>query len=162
MMSGIERPRQVFVPLIGVLFLLFGAIGSFGRQASIPNPRPVDVGKDNGHSNVVAPQPQATQESSKTPSAKAADADYVGSETCKTCHEELYKGWEKSAHWKQTYEEGGIGKHGCEDCHGAGAAHVAGRGDVSKIFVFGKIIRPTKLIAAALPATRAAQIRCMP
>jgi hypothetical protein len=136
-MSEIARPRQVFVPLIGILFLLFGAIGSFGRQASIPNS--ADARVANGHSNVVPPEPQAAQESSKTPSAQAADADYVGSEICKTCHEELYKGWEKSAHWKQTYKDGGIGKHGCEDCHGAGAAHVAGGGDVSKIFVFGKV-----------------------
>jgi hypothetical protein len=50
-----------------------------------------------------------------------------------------FKGWEKSAHWKQTYKDGGLGKHGCEDCHGAGAAHVAGGGDLSKIFVFGKL-----------------------
>jgi hypothetical protein len=90
-MSEIARPRQVFVPLIGILCLLFGAIGSFGRQASIPNS--AGAGVANGHSNVVPPEPQAAQESSKTPSAQAADADYVGSEICKTCHEELYK-WE--------------------------------------------------------------------
>ena len=137
-MSGIARPRLVFVPLIGILFLLFGATGSFARQMSIPGPHPLDSRADNGHSNVATPVPQASQESGKTSPTKAADADYVGSETCKTCHEELYKGWEKSPHWKQTYKEGGIGKHGCEDCHGAGAAHVAGGGDVSKIFVFDK------------------------
>jgi DmsE family decaheme c-type cytochrome len=63
-------------------------------------------------------------------------AEYVGAEVCKTCHEDIYESWEKSPHWKQTYKEGGISKHGCEDCHGPGSAHVSGGGDVTKIFVF--------------------------
>ncbi|MGA8675344.1 MAG: DmsE family decaheme c-type cytochrome [Candidatus Acidiferrales bacterium] len=63
-------------------------------------------------------------------------ADYVGADTCKACHSEIYNSWEKSAHWQQTHKEGGIAKHGCEDCHGAGSAHVAGGGDVTKIFTF--------------------------
>jgi DmsE family decaheme c-type cytochrome len=63
-------------------------------------------------------------------------ATYVGAETCKTCHEEIFNGWEKSRHWKQTLKEGGISKHGCEDCHGPGSAHVEGGGDKTKIFLF--------------------------
>jgi len=65
-----------------------------------------------------------------------AGATFVGSETCKTCHEEIFNGWEKSPHWKQTLKEGGISKHGCEDCHGPGSAHVEGGGDKTKIFMF--------------------------
>jgi DmsE family decaheme c-type cytochrome len=67
---------------------------------------------------------------------EAGGATYVGAETCKTCHADIYAGWEKSAHWKQTYREGGIAKHGCEDCHGPGSAHVDGGGDKTKIFIF--------------------------
>jgi DmsE family decaheme c-type cytochrome len=65
-------------------------------------------------------------------------SEYAGAESCKTCHEDIYNGWEKSPHWKQTYKEGGIAKHGCEDCHGAAAGHVADPADTSKLFLFEK------------------------
>jgi Cytochrome c554 and c-prime len=71
-------------------------------------------------------------------STQSKAPEYVGSETCKTCHEEVYKNWEKGPHWKQTLKEGGIAKHGCEDCHGAGAAHVADPADTSTLFLFEK------------------------
>jgi DmsE family decaheme c-type cytochrome len=80
----------------------------------------------------------------KPPSAVSAAAQnpspatYVGSESCKTCHADIYNGWEKSPHWKQTYKEGGIAKHGCEDCHGAAASHVTDPTDTSKLFLFEK------------------------
>lgn len=98
---------------------------------------------------LLLPGRAAAQQDKKAPAtpsaqtAKAAKAEYsqagstyVGAETCKTCHEDLYNGWEKSPHWKQTFKEGGIAKHGCEDCHGPGSAHVEGGGDTSKIFIF--------------------------
>ncbi|MFZ1166910.1 MAG: DmsE family decaheme c-type cytochrome, partial [Candidatus Sulfotelmatobacter sp.] len=60
---------------------------------------------------------------------------YVGAETCKTCHEEIYNAWEKTPHWKTTLNKaGGPARQGCEGCHGPGADHVAGGGDVTKIF----------------------------
>jgi DmsE family decaheme c-type cytochrome len=71
-------------------------------------------------------------------SAQSKAPEYAGSESCKTCHEEVYKSWEKGPHWKQTLKEGGIAKHGCEDCHGAGAAHVADPADTSTLFLFEK------------------------
>ena len=77
----------------------------------------------------------AYAQSDKATSAQAG-ATYVGAETCKTCHEDIYNGWEKSPHWKQTFKEGGAAKHGCEDCHGPGSAHVEGGGDKTKIFKF--------------------------
>jgi DmsE family decaheme c-type cytochrome len=64
---------------------------------------------------------------------------YVGSETCKTCHEDIYDSWEKTPHWKTTLDtKGGPSHQGCETCHGPGAAHVAAGGDVTKIFTFKK------------------------
>lgn len=78
---------------------------------------------------------QPTKSESQT-SAASSQSEYVGAETCKTCHADIYEGWAKSPHWRQTYKEGGIAKHGCEDCHGPGSAHVEGGGDKTKIFVF--------------------------
>ncbi|MGH9712179.1 MAG: DmsE family decaheme c-type cytochrome [Candidatus Acidiferrales bacterium] len=85
----------------------------------------------------------ARGQAKETPPAKPEVAappnasDYVGSEVCKTCHEDLYNGWEKSPHWKTTFDtQGGPSKHGCEACHGPGSAHVEGGGDKTKIFAF--------------------------
>ncbi len=69
--------------------------------------------------------------------APSETSKYVGAETCKTCHDEIYNSWEKTPHWKTTLnKEGGPSKQGCEGCHGPGADHVAGGGDKTKIFVF--------------------------
>src|SRR6266849_8206130 len=52
-------------------------------------------------------------------------SSYVGAETCKTCHEDIYNNFEKTPHWKTTYDtHGGPSKQGCEACHGPGKAHV--------------------------------------
>jgi DmsE family decaheme c-type cytochrome len=84
--------------------------------------------------------PSATAPVTGTPSPEVSSTDvskFVGAETCKTCHEEIYNAWEKTPHWKTTLNtKGGPSKQGCEGCHGPGADHVAGGGDKSKIFVF--------------------------
>ena len=65
-----------------------------------------------------------------------AGSTYVGAETCKSCHAELYdKSFAATPHAALLKE----GKHGCEDCHGAGSAHVEGGGDVTKIIIFSKL-----------------------
>src|SRR5271163_3489855 len=89
----------------------------------------------------TAPAPAAAVAVPAAAQAAAAAANpsgYAGAEACQACHAEIYTGWEKSAHWKQTYKEGGIAKHGCEDCHGAAASHVADPTDTSKLFLFEK------------------------
>jgi DmsE family decaheme c-type cytochrome len=88
------------------------------------------------------PTPGKSVQSSNAPAAAAPSSSpevskYVGAETCKTCHEEIYNAWEKTPHWKTTLNtKGGPSKQGCEGCHGPGADHVAGGGDKTKIFVF--------------------------
>ncbi len=91
------------------------------------------------------PAPAATDKSTAVPQVKvepakpaAEPSTYAGAEACKTCHADVYTGWEKSPHWKQTYKEGGIAKHGCEDCHGPASSHVADPSDTSKLFLFDK------------------------
>ncbi|MGC2559665.1 MAG: DmsE family decaheme c-type cytochrome [Terriglobales bacterium] len=75
--------------------------------------------------------PPAAAAVATTPSPEASK--YVGAETCKTCHEEIYNNWEKTPHWKTTLNKEPA-HQGCEGCHGPGADHVAGGGDITKIF----------------------------
>lgn len=67
----------------------------------------------------------------------AASAQYAGTDTCATCHEDVYKKQFQSTPHFQTVKKG----HGCESCHGAGAEHVSGGGDKSKIFRFSEASR---------------------
>lgn len=76
------------------------------------------------------------QKKDATPSSQnTVDASqYVGSDTCKTCHEDLYKNFETSPHFKTlTVAKWGPERHGCEACHGPGKAHVDAGGDPTKI-----------------------------
>ena len=99
-----------------------------------------NAGADSGYgyaqtSNAVHSNSAPTQD--KAPAATADPPDYVGADTCKTCHEDIYNNWEQTPHWKTLNDtRGGPSKQGCEGCHGPGAAHVAGGGDVTKIFIF--------------------------
>lgn len=67
----------------------------------------------------------------------ADPALYAGAETCKTCHEDVYKKYEETAHFATTLDtKKGPEWRGCEACHGPGREHVDGGGDKSKIFTF--------------------------
>lgn len=88
--------------------------------------------------------PLASAQSAAAGQEKTADkagngapaSDYVGAETCKTCHEDIFKNFETTPHFKTTLAKKGPEWQGCEACHGPGRAHVEGGGDKSKIFVF--------------------------
>lgn len=68
-------------------------------------------------------------------------ATYVGADTCKTCHEDIYnKSFANTPHAALLKE----GKHGCEDCHGPGSLHVEGGGDIKKIISF-KALSPAQV-----------------
>ena len=86
----------------------------------------------------------ANSKPSETVDAEKNASGYVGAETCKTCHEDIYNNWAKTPHWKTTLNKlGGPSKQGCEGCHGPGRAHVDGGGDVTKIFTFKKVSAKT-------------------
>ena len=82
------------------------------------------------------------QEKAPAAAAPAPASDYVGAETCKTCHEDMpskgfYKTYEDSPHYVTMLDKKkGPEWHGCEACHGPGKAHVEGGGDKTKIFSF--------------------------
>lgn len=89
-----------------------------------------------------AAKPAVEQEKSQAATPAAPSGEYVGSETCKTCHEDMpskgfYKNFEDSPHFVTTLDtKKGPEWHGCEACHGPGKAHVEGGGDKTKIFAF--------------------------
>jgi DmsE family decaheme c-type cytochrome len=67
---------------------------------------------------------------------------YVGTETCKTCHEDIFKNFESTPHFVTTLDKKrGPEWHGCEACHGPGKEHVEGGGDITKIVNFKELSR---------------------
>jgi DmsE family decaheme c-type cytochrome len=119
------KPRVLLVVLLSFLYLLCSA--SPISQGQEP------AGEKKFQSGGVS------SSTAKTAASPAEDSKYVGSDTCKTCHEDLYNSWAKTPHWKTTLDKkAGPSHQGCEGCHGPGAEHVAGGGDKTKIFVFAK------------------------
>jgi DmsE family decaheme c-type cytochrome len=90
-----------------------------------------------GTGSSSAPQaPPSNQALPSTQGQTAPQSGYVGADTCKTCHEDVYnKSFLNTPHYALIKS----GKHGCEDCHGPGAAHVEGGGDITKIVSFKKL-----------------------
>jgi DmsE family decaheme c-type cytochrome len=121
-------PHSTVSRLMGLLLglILASAYGLAGARRGVPPSGP----------------PQAAEAQEKTAAAKPASAaasDYAGAEACKTCHEDIYNGWEKSPHWKTTLNtKEGSSHQGCEACQGAAASHVADPTDTSKLFLFEK------------------------
>ena len=83
----------------------------------------------------------AEPDDKQAPAAKTASysaEDFVGSETCKACHEEQFNSFAKTAHSRLEKAGWKADKQGCESCHGPGKAHVEGGGDKTKIRTFEK------------------------
>lgn len=73
--------------------------------------------------------------------ARAADpADYVGTDTCTTCHQDQTDHFAQTPHAKLEGQPSWKGKvTGCESCHGPGREHVEAGGDKAKIRSFDNL-----------------------
>jgi len=72
-------------------------------------------------------------------SSVRGDTNYVGSETCKGCHEAAFDSYAKSVHAKKAIPGSPVNKEGCETCHGPGAQHAEkGGGKGVAVVAFGK------------------------
>jgi DmsE family decaheme c-type cytochrome len=129
-----ERHRFAPGPFLAAALLIaaLGAVNSSGQPGKNPQgATTAEAAKSPQKSNQTAPYQRSTDPSL-----------YVGSETCKTCHEDMpvrgfFKSYEDSPHYVTTLDtKKGPEWHGCEACHGPGKEHVEGGGDKTKIFTF--------------------------
>lgn len=87
-----------------------------------------------GYNLAAKDKDKDAQAASMMPTADAGQ--YVGSDTCKGCHEDVVNHFQANPHWDSKLKVAGTEVTACETCHGPGKAHVDGGGDKSKIFVF--------------------------
>jgi len=86
--------------------------------------------------SVYASPLNSNQSTQGAPAQNLASGNYVGADTCKTCHEEEFKGIEGTRHWNAVLKmKGELRAQSCESCHGPGGAH-AEDADPKKIFSF--------------------------
>jgi DmsE family decaheme c-type cytochrome len=83
----------------------------------------------------ASPAKATAAKTSQTPAPSAAE--YVGEETCLTCHEDSKKGYHGSAHARALDPRSPAAAAGCESCHGPGQAHVEAGGTAGTIKKIG-------------------------
>ena len=86
------------------------------------------------------PTSSAAQQKAKSVGSSGGDGDYVGSDTCITCHQDQERRFKNTVMGKvMQHPRTPLEGRGCESCHGPGRAHVeAGGGKESIPIRFGK------------------------
>lgn len=68
-----------------------------------------------------------------------AQAEYAGSDTCVTCHEDKGNAVKQGPHSRAFNPKTPAATQGCESCHGPGKAHADAGGDKTKIRAISKL-----------------------
>ena len=85
-----------WLPILGAALLLSATSGGAQEKASAPAP------------SKEPPKP----------------AEYVGSDTCQACHEDIFNAFQKNPHHQvETDKKRGFDTKACESCHGPGSKH---------------------------------------
>jgi DmsE family decaheme c-type cytochrome len=76
----------------------------------------------------------------KGPQQSADGSEYIGSETCRICHDASFQTWKNTGMGKAflDHPKTPLETRGCEACHGPGRAHVEMGGDIAAIKRFGE------------------------
>jgi DmsE family decaheme c-type cytochrome len=71
--------------------------------------------------------------------AQEPAADFVGSDTCLACHDDMARGVSDGPHGRAAHPRSPAALQGCESCHGPGSRHVEDPGDPTTILRFGEV-----------------------
>jgi DmsE family decaheme c-type cytochrome len=93
-----------------------------------------------GQTAEKATKPAAEQEKANSTAPAGGDGDYVGSDTCVTCHQDQERRFKNTIMGKvMQHPRNPLEARGCESCHGPGRAHVEAGGSKETIAIrFGK------------------------
>jgi len=131
-----------WVVVVSLSLMFFGVAAAKQQKDTSESKQSKDAGKQDA--NQKKEKKNASGESAgqkQMDHYKADPSQYVGTETCKTCHEEQGKSFDKGPHWKTTLAgHQGPEWQGCEACHGPGKEH-AESADPAKIVRFGPLSR---------------------
>ncbi|HUY82495.1 MAG TPA: DmsE family decaheme c-type cytochrome [Acidobacteriaceae bacterium] len=97
----------------------------------------------------AAGEPGQSHSALQQKNTPAQSANYVGSETCLTCHADIGKNFPQNPHSRLALMHDGKGVT-CESCHGSGQAHVKSGGDPTKILYRFTQMSPNQIDARCL------------
>jgi nitrate/TMAO reductase-like tetraheme cytochrome c subunit len=66
-------------------------------------------------------------------------AVYSGTDSCIPCHDDIYRQYKKTIHYRLAPAEFKWAERGCETCHGPGSLHVKSKGAIQDILGFSRL-----------------------
>ena len=128
-MPGMKvRVQAIMFALLLMMFTLAAVAVDFGEKRS--NDKRPGQNQDRNKKNSKTPSDETSAQLAEK-IYTAVPSQYVGTDTCKTCHEDIGKTFDKGPHWKTLNDKHGVQWQGCEACHltGQGARRVSRSGE---------------------------------